>query len=329
MTLDVKPLRIGDLTLGLPLILAPLAGYTDQAYRMLCRSLGAEYCATEMMLDKSLIISQKLRDRLVQPCEGDAPMAGQIIGNGLEDMPAAAIELCKMGLDVIDLNFACPVRKAIGRQRGGHLMRDPELAIAITRNVIAAIDKPVTLKIRRAFYEKDTTYDAMWQILDGAFDAGAAMVCVHTRSVEALYRGKADWEVLAEIKRRYSDKCIVGSGDVLDAQAALDMIQQTGVDAALAARGALGNPWLFRQFADLLAGREPYTPTLPEQAVVMREHFDRAEAVYGPEKAARVMRKFGIRYGHLHPTPKKIRIAFVAVKNPEQWQAVLDEFYSE
>jgi tRNA-dihydrouridine synthase B len=329
MSLELKPLMLGDLNVGLPMILAPLAGYTDQAYRMLCRSLGAEYCATEMMLDKSLLISQKLRNRLVQPYQGDAPLAGQLIGNEPEEMAAAAVELQKMNLDVIDLNFACPVRKAIGRRRGGHLMRDPDRVVAIVRAVIDAVDLPVTVKIRKSFAEDDTTYDAMWQILEESFTAGASMVCVHARSVEALYRGRADWNVLARVKQSYPDRTIVGSGDVLSAQAGIDMMEQTGVDGVLAARGVLGNPWLFRQFRDIAAGREPYMPSLAEQAQVMRRHFDHVVELYGESKGARIMRKFGIRYGQMHPTPKKLRVAFVEVKNAKQWHAVIDKFYAE
>ena len=324
---DLKPLTIGPLRIELPLILAPLAGYSDQPFRMLCRSFGAPYCATEMLLDKSLLLNEKLRRRLVQLCDDDHPLAGQLHGNQPHEMAAAAVELEKMGLDAVDLNFACPVRKALARRRGGHLMRDPELAVTLTRAVIDAVDLPVTIKVRKSFEEADGP-DSMWRILDGAFDAGAAAACIHTRSVRLMYSGPADWELLAEIKRRYGDRTIIGSGDVRSAQAALDMIQSTGVDGALAARGALGNPWIFRQFTDLLAGREMFQPSIAEQAQAMRRHFDHAVAVYGEKKGPRIMRKFGIRYARMHPHPKAVRMAFVAVKEPADWHAVLDEHYA-
>ncbi len=328
MSFNVPPLRIGHLRFELPVILAPLAGYTDQPFRMICRQLGAPYCATEMMLDKSLLINQKLRDRLVQPCDGDAPLAGQIIGNTPSEMAGAAVELIKMGLDVIDLNFACPVRKAISRKRGGYLMSDPDLALDITRAVVAAAaEVPVTIKVRCSFEDDDASCDAMWRILDGAFSAGAAMACVHTRSVRMLYRGKADWDLLAEIKRRYPDQVVVGSGDVKTPAHAVSMLTDLGLDGVLAARGALGNPWFFRQVADLLAGREPYQPSLAEQRDIMRQHFERAVNVYGPEKGPRIMRKFGIKYAQLHPCPKALRVAFVNVKRPEEWHAVVDQYY--
>ncbi|MHC4986765.1 MAG: tRNA dihydrouridine synthase [Planctomycetota bacterium] len=303
-----KPFNIGPIRIDLPLVLAPLAGYSDQAFRMLCRSMGSQYCATEMLLDKSLLLNAKLRRRLVQLCDDDHPLAGQIHGNQPHEMAAAAVELQTI--------------------RGGWLMSQPDQAVAITQAVIDAVDLPVTVKLRKAFAE-DEDYDALWRILDGAFDAGAAAACVHGRSVEAKYTGPADWGLLIETKRRYPDRVIIGSGDVRNAAAAVEMLQTTGVDAALAARGVLGNPWIFRQFRDLLDGREPYQPDLTEQAQVMRRHFDHAVAVYGPKRGPKIMRKFGIRYARMHPAAKTIRMAFVDVKGPDQWHAVLDEHYTD
>jgi len=325
--IELSPFTIGPLRIDLPLVLAPLAGYSDQAFRMLCRSMGAGYCATEMLLDKSLLINDKLRRRLVQASDADHPLAGQLIGNDPAEMAAAAAVLAGMGLDAIDLNFACPVRKALRRRRGGWLMSQPAQAVAITQAVVRAVNLPVTLKLRRAFKDDDETCDDLWRILDGAFEAGAAAVCVHGRSVEAKYTGPADWDLLAAIKRHYADRAILGSGDVASADSALRMLTETGVDAVMAARGALGNPWLFRQFQDVAAGRPPYTPALAEQAAVMRRHFDHAVALYGEKKGPRIMRKFGIRYARMHPRAKAVRMAFVAVKQPADWHAVLDAYY--
>ena len=324
---DLKPFNIGPIRIELPLVLAPLAGYSDQPFRMLCRSLGAPYCATEMLLDKSLLLNQKLRRRLVQLCDDDHPLAGQLIGNDPAEMAAAATQLAEMGLDAIDLNFACPVRKALARRRGGYLMKEPDQVVAITQAVIAAVDLPVTLKVRKAFDADEANRDCLWRILDGAFDAGAAAACVHGRTVKVGYTGPADWSVLIEVKQRYPDRVIVGSGDVRSAHAAVEMLQMTGVDAALAARGALRNPWIFRQLRDLGEGREPFQPSLAEQADTMRRHFDHAVEVYGPKRGPRIMRKFGIRFARMHPRAKLVRMAFVAVKTPQQWHAVLDEHY--
>jgi tRNA-dihydrouridine synthase len=207
-------------------------------------------------------------------------------------------------------------------------MGHPELAIDITRAVVAAAGKtPVTLKLRRAFYESDREHEAFWRIAEGAFDAGAAGICVHGRSVETRYHGPADWNFIASVKQRFPDKTIVGSGDLMSAQAAMDMFAQTGVDAVSVARGGLGNPWFFRQWCDLARGREMYVPSLSEQKEVITDHFRRAVEFYGEHRGTKNMRKFGIKYASMHPTPKKLRMAFVAGKDAKDWLAVLDKFY--
>ena len=291
--------------------------------------MGAPFCATEMLLDRCLMVKPNKPLYISRTDDEDHPIAGQIIGSEPETMAAAAELLDRRGFDVVDLNFACPVRKALRRKRGGHIMSEPELAIEITRAVIAASGKrPVTLKLRRAFKENDREHEAFWQIAEGAFDAGAAAICVHGRSVETRYTGPADWEFLASVKKRFPNNTIIGSGDVKNAHAAMDMFEQTGVDGVSIARGGLGNPWIFRQWCDLAEGREMYVPTLIEQKEVMIEHFRLATDFYGEVRGTKNMRKFGIKYTTMHPRAKKLRVAFVAVKNAADWMAVLDNFYT-
>ena len=329
MTAELRPFGIGHVRVARPIVLAPLAGYTDLAYRLICRRRGAAFCATEMVLDRCLLVGGKLRNRLVQMTEEDHPLAGQLIGNDPATMAKAARVMAEAGLDVVDLNFACPVRKALSRGRGGHLMRDSDRAIEITRAVTAAVDSPVTLKLRQAFYRKDDTHEDFYRIAEAGFDAGVAAICVHARSVEARYGGPADWGFLADVKRHFAEKTILGSGDVLEPAAALAMLEQTGVDAVSVARGALGNPWFFRQVFDLADGREPYRPSLAEQRDLLRRHFVHACEIYGPVRGPRIMRKFGIKYARIHPTPRRVRIAFAEVRRPSDWMAVLGECYGD
>jgi tRNA-dihydrouridine synthase B len=328
--LDVlKTFRIGDVEVDFPVMLAPLAGYSDLPYRRLCRELGAPFCTTEMILDRCLLVKPHKPQYISRTDDGDHPIAGQIIGNEPETMAAAAELLDRRGFDVIDLNFACPVRKALRRRRGGHLMREPQLAIDITRAVIAAAGgRPVTLKLRRSFDESNREHDAFWRIAEGAFDAGTAAICIHGRSVEAKYSGPSDWEFIASVKRHFGEKTIIGSGDIMTAPDAMAMFARTGVDAVAVARGCLGNPWFFRQCRDLAAGGEMYVPSLSEQKEVIADHFRRTALFYGERRGTKNMRKFGIKYARMHPTPKKLRMAFVAVKNADDWFAVLDNFYT-
>ncbi len=328
MTFELKPFRIGPIEVPLPVVLAPLAGYSDLPYRIICRRLGAKYCATEMMLDKMVLIMGRLHNRMMATTEEDHPIAGQLIGNTPDEMVKAAEELCRKGFDVVDLNFACPVRKALSRKRGGFMLTQVDLCAEILRAVVKAVDRPVTLKIRQKFKKAHDT-EAFFAIADAAFAAGISSLCVHARSVEIKYAGRADWDFLAAVKQRYADKTIMGSGDILRPQAAIDMIQHTGVDAVAVARGGLGNPWFFRQVQDLAAGREMYRPTIAEQREVMERHFAHAIELYGPLKGPKIMRKFGIKYARMHPTPSKLRVAFVAVKRPQQWQEVLDKYYTD
>jgi len=313
-----------------PVVLAPLAGYSDLPYREICRQLGAPFCATEMMLDRCLLVKPRKPQFISRTNERDHPIAGQIIGNDPATMSAAAKLLTERKFDVIDLNFACPVKKTLRRRRGGYMMQQPRETIEITRAVIAAAgETPVTLKLRESFDEDDRTHEEFWRIAEGAFDAGAAAICVHGRSVEAKYAGPADWEFIASVKRRFSDRVIIGSGDVLKPTDAIAMLEQTGVDAVSVARGGLGNPWFFRQYMDLATGREMHQPSPAEQKEVISDHFRRTAEFYGELRGTKMMRKFGIKYARLHATPKKLRMAFVAVRTAADWFDVLDEFYGE
>jgi len=324
---SLPALRIGPIELDVPVILAPLAGYTDLAYRTICRRLGAPYCTTEMMLDRQLLLPGKLRRRLIHTDPADHPLAGQIVGNDPRVMAAAAGELAREGFDVVDVNFACPVRKVLARRRGGYFLKSPGGAVAVLRAVCAAAETPVTVKLRIGFDTPDPPGGAFWRIAEAAFDAGAAAVCVHARAVRQRYTGRADWEFLARVKAHFAEKVVLGSGDVAGPAEAVEMIRRTGVDAAAFARAAIGNPWVFRDLADHLAGRTPRRPDLPEQRALIEEHFALALGLYGPRRTPRIMRKFGIKYARLHPTPAKVRAAFVAVKTADHWRAVLDRFY--
>ena len=237
------PLRIGGITLDLPVTLGALAGYSDLPYRLVCRALGAPYCVTEAMLDRQVLLEGKLRKRLIRLDPADHPVAGQIMGTEPERMAEAARSLVGMGFDVVDLNFACPVRKVVSHKRGGALMNDPDRALAIARAVVEAVpDRPVTIKLRRSFRDADETRESFWKIARGAFEAGVAAIAVHARSVEQKYTGRADWGFLAALKHEFPDRTILGSGDVMSPADALRMIAETGVDGVLAARGAIGNP---------------------------------------------------------------------------------------
>jgi tRNA-dihydrouridine synthase B len=324
----LKPLEIGEVKVDFPMVLAALAGYSDLAYRLICRSCSAPYCTTEAMLDRQMLLESKVRRRLVKVDEADHPVGGQIMGNDPETMAQAAAALSEMGFDVIDLNFACPVRKVLARKRGGYIMKQPSHALDIIKAVLGAVPgRPITLKLRLAFHESDKNHEAFWKIAHAAFKGGVTGICVHARSVEQKYRGRADWDFLSRVKREFADKIIIGSGDIHTAADALRMIEQTGVDAVAAARGAIGNPWIFRQARDIATGTKPFQPDIDEQRNLLSRHFRLACDLYGPHRGPKIMRNFGIYYARMHPHPAKARMAFVNIKNESDWQALLKTHY--
>jgi tRNA-dihydrouridine synthase B len=323
-----KPLTIGGIAIDFPVMLAALAGYSDRPFRLVCRSCGAPYAATEVMLDGQVVMEGQLQRRLAPLDETDHPLAGQIMGNDPEVMAEAAVVLDRMGFDAIDLNFACPVKKVLARRRGGYLMKQPERVLDIVRAVREKVPaRPLTLKLRRSFRESDRACEGFWKISRGAFELGASAIAVHGRSVEQKYQGRDDRNFLARVKREFPDRTIIGSGDVLLPADALRMIEETGVDGVLAARGAIGNPWFFRQVRDLAAGRPPHQPSLDEQRRLIVRHHELACQTYGPKRAALYMRNFGIRYARLHPQPGKVRQACLAVKNEKEWRAFMESWY--
>lgn len=328
MNFEIKPFRIGSLTIDLPVVLAPLAGYSDRAFRCLCRRMGCEYCTSEMVLDRCVTARSRRLPAILAMCDEDHPVGGQLIGNDPATMAKAARSLCERGFDVVDLNFACPVNKAMKRSRGGRMMNTPALVVEIVRAVVAASDRPVTLKVRQKFADADTE-ENFWQLASGARQAGAKAIIVHARSVEQKYTGRADWNFLKRVKEKFPGWTVIGSGDVLTPADALRMLSETGVDAAAVARGVMGNPWFFRQVRDLLAGREPYQPDLTEQKRILLDHMAAAEELYGPVKGPRIMRKWGIKYARMHPHPKQVRMAFVEVKHPDDWRNVLAKYYAD
>jgi len=326
-------LSIGDIPLASPAVQAALSGYSDRAMRVLARRHGASYALGEVLLDRFVAEvgtnSRNLARIAVSPEEH--PVGGQLMGSNPDDFPAAARRLVEEGFDVIDINFGCPVKKVLGRCRGGYLLSVPETALEIVSRVRDAVPPrvPVTLKMRRGIDDSAESADKFWTIFDGAFARGAAAITVHGRTVQQKYVGPSNWEFLAGVKRHAGDRTVIGSGDLFSAEACVAMLRQTGVDGVSIARGAIGNPWIFRQLQALLAGDPPLPPpTIHEQAAVLREHFELAEELHGAALAGRLMRKFAIKYARLHPEYLPVRDAFVGVRVNANWPDVLARFYT-
>ncbi len=253
--------NIGPIQLSTPFCQAGLAGYSDRAMRLVARRRGCPYAVTEALLDTIMLQGGQGLKKSIDINDEDHPLAGQIIGSDPDTMSSAAALLQQACYDVIDLNFACPVKKIKNKARGGHMLLDTTRGISILRAVRAALpNATLTVSLRRAFDESPEAEDRFHQIVDEAFSLNFAAVRVHARTVEQKYQGQARWETLKQIKQRYPTKTILGSGDVFTAEDAVRMLAETGVDIVWIARGAIGNPWIFQQAADLFRSNVEATP---------------------------------------------------------------------
>ncbi len=261
--------RVGPIQLSQPICQAGLAGYSDRAMRLVARRRGCPYAVSEALLDVILCNGGQGLKNSIDINDEDHPIAGQIIGSEAETMARAARILADAGYDVIDLNFACPVKKIKNKARGGHMLAEVSRGIEIVQRVREAIgdEKPITVSLRRAFDESSESRDRFFQLIDGCWALGCEAVRVHGRTVEQKYNGRASWVFLRELKIAYPGKTIFGSGDVFTARDAVGLLNETGADVAWIARGAIGNPWIFAQIAQLLADPDAQLspPTIFEQ----------------------------------------------------------------
>lgn len=332
---ELRPLRIGSIDVGFPIVQAALSGYSDWPMRMLAREHGASYTLCEVMLDQFLVTlkSDRIRNQhFLYNTPEEQPVAGQLMGAEPEQFALGATRLVEAGFSVIDINFGCPVKKVLGRCRGGFHLSQPDVALEIirrTRDMVPA-HIPVTVKMRRGLDDTQASRDNFFTILEGGFAAGLAAATVHGRTVVQRYNGPSRWEFLTEVKKHFGDRVILGSGDLFTAEDCLRMIEQTNVDGVTVARGAIGNPWIFQQAKALADGLPlPPPPSVLEQRAVLERHWELAARVYGESRTGPLLRKFGIKYSASHPRHLDVRPAFTHVRTRQEWWQVLDDWYRE
>ena len=324
-------MRIGSIELDAPFCQAGLAGYSDRAMRVVARRRGCPYAVTEALLDVIMLNGGEGLRRSIDIGDEDHPVAGQIMGSEPETMSRAAVILHRAGYDVVDLNFACPVKKIKNKARGGHMLIDVPRAVSILRAVRDALpaNAVTTVSTRRGFDDSAESKDRFHEIMQTAWDTGYSAVRVHARTVTQKYQGAAHWPALAEVKRLYPGRTILGSGDVFTAHDVIRMRAETGVDLVWIARGAIGNPWIFRDARKLIAdpAAELAPPTIAEQREALAEHFGIAMQIHGEQLAGRRMRKMGIKYSRFHPESPTVKGEFINVRSLRDWTNVLDKWY--
>jgi tRNA-dihydrouridine synthase B len=315
----------------MPAIQAALSGFSDRPMRMVARHFGAKLAMAEVVLDEHVLLHGTHRARIFSIGEDDHPIGGQLMGSRPEQFGEAANDLVEAGYDTVDINFGCPVKKVLGRCRGGYLLSEPPQALAIVRSVIDSVAgrRPVTIKMRRGFDDSAESEKNFFSILDGAFALGVSGVTVHGRTVKQRYIGPSKWEFLARVKRHVGGRTILGSGDLFSAAAVRRMMDETGVDGASVARGAIGNPFIFRECEALLNGRALPPPSVAEQRKAIEFHLAEIAKICDLEWVGPQFRKFGISYSELHPMPREVRQAFIDAKTTEALHDVLAKWYDD
>ena len=269
-------------------LLAPMAGISDPPFRTLCRRFGCAFAFTEMIDVNGIVYNNRKTLRMLEKGPGEGPLGVQLVGQDPEKLARVA-RICEdKGFPVIDLNAGCPARKVIKGGKGAALLRSPKKLGELVRRMVKAVSVPVTVKLRSGWDAESLNY---LEVARAAESEGARAVCIHARTKEAMYRGKSDHEVTRELKENLKIP-VIASGNIFTAEDAIRVLDETGCDAAAFARGALGRPWIFKEFSALLGSSEPPEgPSFSGLKDIIREHYALSVEFYGEYLAHKRMYK--------------------------------------
>lgn len=322
----MSKLRIGNVTLENNLILAPMAGVTDLPFRLLCREQGAGLLCMEMVSAKAIMYHNKNTESLLEIHPDELPVSLQLFGSDPDIISEMAKRIEERDFAILDINMGCPVPKVVNNGEGSALMKNPALAERIVGKTVKAIKKPVTVKIRKGFDE--SSVNAV-EIAKAAECAGASAVAVHGRTREQYYAGKADWDIIAQVKAAVKIP-VIGNGDVTDGESAKELLKQTGCDGIMIGRAARGNPWIFREIhAFLENGEVQARPSAEEVREVILRHAALQLQVKGEYIGIREMRKHLSWYTAGYPNSSRLRAKINEMETMDELIASVDSIFAK
>ncbi|MFU0826138.1 MAG: tRNA-dihydrouridine synthase [Lachnoclostridium sp.] len=315
--------KIGNIEIQGNLVLGPMAGVTDLPFRLLCKEQGADLIYTEMVSAKGIHYNNKNTQDLLVVEEKERPVALQLFGSDPYIMSETAKRIEHRNFDILDINMGCPVPKVVNNNEGSALMKDPKLVGQIVGKISSAIKKPVTVKIRKGFTE--STVNAV-EIAKIAEANGAAAIAVHGRTREQYYSGNADWNIIRAVKEAVKIP-VIGNGDIFTPEDAARMLKETGVDAVMIARGARGNPWIFRQIKDYLEkGKKTAKPSAQEVVEMILRHARLSIEFKGEYIGIREMRKHVAWYTTGYPMAARLRQRVNEVESYNELKHLLEDY---
>lgn len=317
--------KIGPHTLPNPLIVAPMAGVTDRPFRLLCRNMGAGLAVSEMVIaDSKLWHTRKSRTRMDHAGEPE-PRSVQIAGGDPEMLAHAAKLNAEYGAQIIDINMGCPAKKVCNKAAGSALMKDERLVREILEAVVAAVDIPVTLKMRTGW---DRDHRNAPLIARMAEEAGIQALAVHGRTRKDAYKGDAEYDTIADVKSRVSIP-VFANGDITSPDKAKQVLQYTGADGLLIGRAAQGRPWIFREILHFLeTGRHLAAPSLAEVEQILTRHLNALHRFYGDFMGVRIARKHVGWYLQSHDESKQFRKRFNALDEAAEQRDSIQQYFA-
>jgi len=318
-------IKIGSLKLDEITVLAPMAGITHLPFRRLVKEAGCGLVCTEMVSANGLVYGSVKTRQLLQSCVEEKPLSVQIFGSDPAKMADAAVLVEQSGADIVDINFGCAVKKILKSYAGVALMKSPPLAEAIIKKVRGAVGIPLTIKIRAGW---DLSGKDALKIARLAEDCGVDAVAIHPRTASQGFSGKSNWSLITELKSSLSIP-VIGNGDIVHPEDALKMLHETGCDAVMIGRAAIGNPWIFSQVRDLLQNKPLLPVHLKVRIETMKKYVRSCAAHFGELAACRMMRSRLGWFVKGLPHSSRFKSAITKITTCAEAEAVIDEFQTE